>query len=221
MPDETPAPEGAEAASEGAADVLSALKERGFEATPEGLADAMAALDKKAEDLKSYKPEAKRAAELEAELEKFRQAEEERKQAQMSEAEKAKAEADKLKQELRDAEARIEQTKRDALYRETLSEALSEVNPKLRQIYRDRYTVATSEGWDDAEDLKEKISEANKAIKAELDAIMADSGGKRKPKDIFGWTRPEGQQEGKSQSPAARAYEQGGLRELLRQKRQQ
>lgn len=213
MSDEENVPEGTEgAAPEGAGADLSALKERGFESVE----DMAKALDKYKEDLSAYKPQAKQAKEYEAELAKLRKAEEERKQAEMSELEKAQAAQEKLKQELEQARQDAEAIKRDALFKTTVSDHLRKVPDELQRIYRNEYTVATADGWDDAEDLEEKLAEADKELKALLEK-MTSSGGE-KP-NIFNWSRPEGQQAQKNESPTFRQYQEGGLRALLAQRR--
>lgn len=215
MPDEGKTPEGVEgAAPEGAGADLSALKERGFESVE----DMAKALDKYKEDLSSYKPQAKQAKEYEAELAKLRKAEEERKEAEMSELEKAQAAQEKLKAELEQARSDAESIKRDALFRTTVSDHLRGVPDELQRIYRNEYTVATADGWDDEEDLEERLAEADKELKALLEKVGSSGG--EKP-NIFNWSRPEGQQGGKNESAATRTYREGiesgrgGLRALL------
>lgn len=183
MPDEANVPEGTDAQQpEGSDGLLEALKERGFESGDK----VLEVLDNLKGDIAKYKPKAKEADSLKAKLEEYEKAEEKRKKAEMSELELAQAEKEKLESKLQEALQSMDTLRRESTYKEAVSSRLADKPAAVRQIFKDRYTIATADGWSDQDELSELLDAADKDVTALLEQLQTQQSTEQ-PQEMFDW----------------------------------
>ena len=141
-----------------------------------------AAFVKNKTDLNKYKPEAKKAAEYEAELAELRKAKEAREQAEMTEIQKAQAALDKQKAEMQQLQAAYEKSLKDNVYERAVSARLGNFAETDRELVRTLYAAAGD--WSDEEELADLLDKIDTKWKAHLDAL-----GGEKRSDVGGSTR--------------------------------
>lgn len=166
-------------------------------------------------DIGKIKPDARKAKELEAELEKYRQAEEERKAAEMSELEKREAALEKARSEQAKLQAELEETRKGIVYERAVAKRLGNYDEASRELVRELYDAKASR-FADEDELAELLDDIDTKWKAHLDGLTA--GGSRP--DVGGGTRGRRQPPtiDKDSEALAAKLKSGGIGELLRTK---
>ncbi len=159
-------------------------KELGFDSV-----DAMVKeFAKQKADIAKYKPEARKATDLETQLTTLQAAEDARQAAEMSDLEKQTAALEKANLETQALQAKYDKSLKDIVYERAVASRLGNYAEVDRELVRILYDAAGE--FVDEDELNGLLDEIDKKWKAHMDAI----GGEQRP-DVGGSTR------GRTQTP--------------------
>jgi hypothetical protein len=185
-------------------------KDLGFESA----ADMVKEFTKQKTDIAKYKPDARKASELETQLAALQKAEEERQAAEMSDLEKQTKALEKARAETLALQAKFDKAQKDIVYERAVARRLSVYAETDRDLVRSLYDAAGE--FADEDELNSLLDVIDTKWKAHMDAY----GGENRP-DVGGSSRGRAQvttPASKDEVQLAHDIAGGGAMGLLRRK---